>query len=54
MVFGFTRAKHSPIAVDFGADSLKLLQVTSGDPPRIVAIATETLPESARQNPTAR
>jgi type IV pilus assembly protein PilM len=54
MVFGFSKAKHSPIAVDFGADSLKLLQVSPGDPPSIVAAATEALPEGARQSPTAR
>lgn len=54
MVFGFSRAKHSPIAVDFGADSLKLLQVTPGDPPRLVAAARAELSSEARQNPTAR
>lgn len=54
MVFGLSKTRVSPIAVDFGADSLKLLQVTLTDPPQIVAAAMVDVPEHARGEPAAR
>ncbi|MFP4144370.1 MAG: pilus assembly protein PilM [Phycisphaeraceae bacterium] len=54
MAFGFPRSRHTPIAIDFGSDQLKLLQLTAGDSPRIRAAASEMVPESARLNGEAR
>ena len=48
MAFGFTKTKFSPIAIDFGSDSLKLLQIIPTDPPQLVAAASSTIPEHAR------
>jgi len=54
MGFGWSKARVSPIAIDFGADALKLLRVTAGDPPQLVAAASQTVPEEARNAPAAR
>ena len=54
MAFGFTKNRLSPIAIDFGADSVKLLQVVPGDPPQLVAAGAAIVPEHARQDPAAR
>lgn len=48
MAFGLTRSRLSPIAIDPGADQLKLLQVAGGEPPQLVAMAAEPVPASAR------
>ena len=50
MAFGKPRTRISPIAIDFGADSLKLLQIVPGDTPELVALGSEPLPESARSD----
>ncbi|MEX2214156.1 MAG: pilus assembly protein PilM [Phycisphaeraceae bacterium] len=54
MAFGFSKSRVSPIAIDFGADSLKLLQIVPGEPPQIVAAAAAEVPEHARTDPGAR
>lgn len=54
MGFGWSKTNYSPIAVDFGADSVKLLQVVNSDPPQLVAAAMAVLPDEARTNPGAR
>jgi len=54
MAFGWTKTRFSPIGIDFGADSLKLLQVVLGEPPSIVAAAAAVVPEHARNDPAAR
>ena len=62
MALGWSKTRYSPIAVDFGADSLKVLQVIPGqsrrhlpsDPPQLVAAAAAELPEEARKDPSAR
>src|SRR5687768_802543 len=54
MAFAWTKSRYSPIAVDFGADSLKLLQIIPSDPPQIVTAASAEVPEQARLDPTAR
>lgn len=54
MAFGWPKQRVSPIAIDFGADSLKLLQVVDSDPPQLIAAAAAPLPDEARQNPSAR
>ncbi len=55
MAFGFTsRPQGSPIAIDFGADSLKALQVVATNPPQLLAAAAAVVPEHARSDPAAR
>ena len=54
MAFSISKGRISPIAIDFGADALKLLQVIPSDPPRLVAAATVELPEHARKGPAER
>ena len=54
MSFFWSRNRFSPIGIDFGADSLKLLQIVPGEPPQMVAAATEVLPEQLRDDPAAR
>jgi Tfp pilus assembly PilM family ATPase len=54
MLFGFSKTQYSPIAIDFGADNVKVLQVVLGDPPQIVAAGAASIPESARKDPAAR
>ncbi|MEX0742657.1 MAG: pilus assembly protein PilM, partial [Phycisphaeraceae bacterium] len=39
----------SPIGIDFGADSIKLLQLVTEDPPQLVAAAQRDIPEAARK-----
>ncbi|MEM9418299.1 MAG: pilus assembly protein PilM [Planctomycetota bacterium] len=54
MAFGKTKSRLSPIGIDFGADSLKLLQIVPGDPPELVALGSATVPEEARTDLNAR
>lgn len=54
MAFGKPRARLSPIGIDFGADSLKLLQIIPGDPPELVALGAATVPDEARTNLNSR
>ena len=46
MGFSMFSSNHSPIAIDFGTSSIKLLQITSGERPAITAIADIPVPES--------
>ncbi|MEM7624779.1 MAG: pilus assembly protein PilM [Planctomycetota bacterium] len=48
MAFGKPKSRVSPIGIDFGADSIKLLQIVPGDPPELVALGAATVPEEAR------
>lgn len=54
MAFGWPRMKVSPIAIDFGSEWLKLLQVVPGNPPQLVAAAAAQVPEAARHDPIER
>jgi len=54
MAFGKSKSRLSPIGIDFGADSLKLLQIVPGDPPELVALGSATVPEEARTDLNAR
>ncbi len=47
MVFNWNRTRCSPIAIDFGCNSLKLLQIVPGDPPRLLAAGVATVPDDA-------
>lgn len=48
MAFSMFSANTSPIAIDFGTASVKLLQTSSGDRPSLVAAAELQVPESIR------
>ena len=55
MAFGLSsKNRTSPIAVDFGSDALKVLQVDAGDATEVVAAGTAVLPEDARGDHAAR
>jgi len=54
MALGFSKPRYSPIAIDFGSDSLKLMQVSLDDTPRLVALASTVIPQSARTESGAR
>lgn len=54
MAFGLSKQRMSPIAVDFGADSLKLLQLVPEHPAQLVAAAAAVVPGAVRQDPAAR
>lgn len=54
MAFGWSSTRHSPIAVDFGVDSIKMLQVIQGEPPQIIAAASMDVPPEARTDPAVR
>ena len=54
MRMGWTKSRYSPIAVDFGADSIKLLQITLSDPPQLVTAAAAVVPEQARTDSALR
>lgn len=54
MLFGWSKTQYSPIAIDFGADNIKMLQVVQGEPPQMVAAGAMEVPEAARSDPAAR
>ena len=54
MALGFSKPKYTPIGIDFGSDSLKLMQLTQDETPRLVALASTVIPSSARAETGAR
>lgn len=54
MALGFTKPRYSPIAIDFGADTLKVLQVSLGDAPQLIASASRVIPELYRDDGAGR
>lgn len=46
--------KVSPIGIDFGTESIKLIQLEYGDPPRLIAAAGIDIPIDARKDADAR
>lgn len=48
MGFGMFSAQASPIAIDFGSASVKLLQIGAGERPALVAAAEIAIPDSIR------
>jgi Tfp pilus assembly PilM family ATPase len=47
MALSWNKARYSPIAVDFGGHSLKLLQVVPDDPPQLIAAGAAEVPADA-------
>jgi Tfp pilus assembly PilM family ATPase len=54
MAFGFHKNRLSSIAIDPGADQIKLLQVAGHDPPGMAGLAAEAVPAWARHDNEAR
>ena len=50
MGFSMFSAQASPIAIDFGSSSVKLLQIGNGDSPSLVAAAELPIPDELRQD----
>ncbi len=53
MGFGMFASQQSPIAIDFGSSSVKLMQLDKNDPPSLIAAAELAIPESLRTQPAA-
>jgi len=51
MAFGMFTAQQSPVAIDFGSSSVKLLQIGTGDKPPLIAAGEMPVPDSARNEP---
>ena len=51
MPFGLFRPTLSPVLADFGASGVKLLQLSSGDSPRVFAAASIDFDEATRARP---
>lgn len=51
MAFSMFQAAQSPIAIDFGTSSIKILQIAADDRPHIVAMAELAVPDAARTDP---
>lgn len=51
MGFSMFSAQISPIAINFGSSSVKLLQLSRGEKPALVAAAQIDIPESVRNDP---
>jgi len=51
MAFGMFTAQQSPVAIDFGSSSVKLLQIGTGDKPPLVAAGELPVPDSVRTEP---
>ena len=55
MAFGINKPRLTPIAIDFGVDSLKMLQVsTSDETTQLVGAASVVVPKDARKENAAR
>ncbi|XAL99521.1 pilus assembly protein PilM [Phycisphaeraceae bacterium D3-23] len=55
MAFGISKSRMSPIAIDFGTDTVKLLQISSGGgTTQLVAAGAMNVPESARSDAASR
>lgn len=51
MAFGMFSGQASPIAIDFGSASVKMLQIAAGERPVLLAAAELAVPESLRADP---
>ena len=54
MAFGMNKSRLSPIAIDFGVDTVKMLQISSGETTQLIGAASLLVDESARKDSTAR
>lgn len=54
MAFGMNKSRLTPIAIDFGVDTVKMLQVSSGETTQLIGAAALVVPENARKDSAAR
>jgi len=54
MALGWSKSRTSPIGIDFGADTLKLLQIMPSSPPQLTAAAAVVMPDHTRRDPASR
>lgn len=55
MAFGISKTRLTPIAIDFGSDALKMLQISVGDEAtQVVGAGAVVVPEAARKDSPAR
>lgn len=54
MAFGMNKSRLTPIAIDFGVDTVKMLQVTSGETTQLIGASALVVPENARKDSAAR
>jgi Tfp pilus assembly PilM family ATPase len=54
MSFGLLKGNISPIAVDFGVSSLKVLQISGDDPPQLICAAQLVTPDELLNDDNAR
>jgi type IV pilus assembly protein PilM len=55
MAFGITKTRLSPISIDFGTDTIKMMQVSAGGATtQLIAAGAMTVPEHARNDAAAR
>lgn len=54
MAFGMNKSRLSPIAIDFGVDTVKMLQISSGETTQLIGAASLVVAENARKDSAAR
>lgn len=54
MAFGMNKSRLTPIAIDFGVDTVKILQISSGDNIQLIGAGGLVVPETARKDNAAR
>lgn len=54
MAFGMNKSRLSPIAIDFGVDTVKMLQISTGESTQLIGAASLVVPASARKESTGR
>lgn len=54
MAFGMNKSRVTPIAIDFGVDTVKILQIASGETTQLIGAGGIVVPEDARKDSAAR
>ena len=54
MAFGMNKPRLTPIAIDFGVDTVKLLQISCGDTTQLIGAGALVVPETARRDSASR
>lgn len=54
MAFGMNKSRLTPIAIDFGVDTIKMLQVATGESTQLIGAGCLVVPENARKDSAAR
>jgi len=54
MAFGINKSRLTPIAIDFGVDTLKMLQISTGETTQLIGAGALVVPDAARKDSAAR